>query len=274
MGAKCTAPARIVRLSGSACAISHNENRLGTMPIQAATSSNLSPGDPPSADADRLFDPKQPVMPTLDQLPPGTRSIVRQSQRQRRSVILAAIRQLLIEEGYKGVTVRRIAELSGHVVQTVYNLVGPRDHAIVEAIADYTLHIGRQMQPDPADPAAMVRMIEWQCRSVAQAPEFTRQVCLIYFTDGRHIFQRYRERQIRNVHSLLAKQKRAGVLRRDVNCRTLAQDLMLYSGSVFIEWADGAFAIEDLAPRIRGGYAQILAGTISPRFGGMAAMPL
>ncbi len=42
-------------------------------------------------------------------------------------MILAAIRRLLIDEGYDGITVRRIAEASGHAVQTICNLVGPRD---------------------------------------------------------------------------------------------------------------------------------------------------
>lgn len=232
----------------------------------SAGASNLP--DPAS-----LFDPKRPVLPLAGQPSQGTRSVARQSQRHRRATILAAIRRLLIEEGYRGVTVRRVAELSGHVVQTVYNLVGPRDHALVEAISDYTQHVGRLAPAEPTDPAAMIRMIEWQCRSVIHAPEFTRQVCLIHFTSGRHIFRDYRERQIRNLHSLLAKQKRVGVLRRDVNCRQLAQDLMLYSSMIFIEWADGAFPQDELVDQLTSGYARIMAGTISPRFGGLAVLP-
>jgi AcrR family transcriptional regulator len=221
------------------------------------------------------FDPKRPVAPSTGQgAARAAKSIVRQSQRQRRSLILAAIRRLLIEEGYKGVTVRRIAELSGYVVQTVYNLVGPRDLAIVEAIADYTLHVGRLAPVNPEDPAAMIKTIEWQVQSVRFAPEFTRQVCLIYFTEGRHIFYEYRARQVRNVQSILAKQKRIGVLRRDVDSRDLAQKLMIYSSAIFIEWADRPFPIEQLIPRLKSGYAHILAGAISPKFGGLAAMPL
>jgi AcrR family transcriptional regulator len=225
-------------------------------------------------DADTLFDPKRPVLAIPGQLSPPSKSMARQSQRYRRALILAAIRKLLIEEGYKGVTVRRIAELSGFVVQTVYNLVGPRDHAIVEAIADYTAHIGQIAPFSAEDPAAVVRIIEWQGQSVMQAPEFTRQVCLIYFTEGRHIFRDYREKQIRNVHSLLAKQKRIGVLRRDVNCRQLAEELMFFSGVVFVEWADNAFPVDEAMARIVSGYSRILASAVSPRFGGFATMPV
>lgn len=223
--------------------------------------------------ADALFDPKLPVISSARRDATARRSVTRHNQRQRRSLILAAIRQLLIEEGYKGVTVRRIAELSGFVVQTIYNLVGPRDQAIVEAIVDYTSHIALQAPVAFDDPAAVIRIIEWQAQSVMLAPEFTRQVCLIYFGEGRNIFYQYRERQVRNVQSLLARQKRAGVLRRDVDCRELAQELMYYSSIVFIEWADRSFPVDELVARIRSGYAHLLAGAISPRLGGLAAMP-
>jgi AcrR family transcriptional regulator len=220
-----------------------------------------------------VFDPRLPVMPTSTSPADGKKLVSRQNQRQRRSLILAAIRRLLIEEGYKGVTVRRIAETSGYVVQTIYNLVGPRDHAIVEAIADYTSHVARMAPFAPDDPAAVIKIIAWQGQSVALAPEFTRQVCLIYFSGDRHIFYRYRDRQVRSVHSLLAKQKRIGVLRRDVNCRDLAQDLMSFSSIIFIEWADRSFPMSELTARIRSGYTHILASAISPRLGGLAALP-
>jgi AcrR family transcriptional regulator len=220
------------------------------------------------------LDPRLPVMWMDEATGHGRKGVSRQKQRQRRSVILAAIRQLLMDEGYKGVTVRRIAEVSGYVVQTIYNLVGPRDHAIVEAIADYSAHVARMAPFRLEDPAAVIRIIAWQGQTVAQAPEFTRQVCMIYFTGDRDIFYRYRDRQVRSVQSILVKQKRIGVLRRDVDCRDLAQNLMHFSSMVFLEWADRQLAMTELTARIRSGYIHILAGAISPRLGGLAAMPL
>lgn len=218
-------------------------------------------------DLTRLLDPTRPVLPVAA----GSGS--RQNQTRRRAAILAAIRQLLVEEGYKGVTMRRIAELSGYVVQTVYNLVGPRDQAIVQAIVDYSAFVGSLMPIDCDDPAALVRNIDWQVQSVRTAPEFTRQVCLIYFTPDRRIFLQYRDQQARDIQSVLARQKRAGVLRRDADCRQLAQDLMLYSGAHYIEWADGRFPVEELLTRLKSGCANLLASAISPRFGGLARLP-
>lgn len=117
----------------------------GMMPAAAGDAEAM-----PAHDGAVVFDPRLPVMST-GEFGEGRKLVSRRNQRQRRSLILAAIRQLLIEEGYRGVTVRRIAEVSGHVVQTIYNLVGPRDHAIVEAIADYTAHVARMAPFAPDD---------------------------------------------------------------------------------------------------------------------------
>lgn len=220
------------------------------------------------------FDPGQPVDPAVRADAHPRASVARQRQRQRRAVILAAIRQLLIEGGLRNVTVRRIAEVSGHVVQTVYNLVGPRDLAVIEAISDYTQYIDGLAPLNLEDPAAIIKAIDLQGRSVLAAPDFTRRVCYIYYTDSRHIFRGYRDRQIRNIHAVLVRQKRLGVLRRDVECKALARNLMLLSSAIFLEWADGAFPDDELVPRLKSGYSHLLAGTVSPRFGGLSAMPL
>lgn len=211
-----------------------------------------------------IFDPTRPVVQGANSLPNKSKAKARDNQRERRSQILAAVRHLLIEEGYKGVQVRKIADLSGVVVQTIYNLVGPRDLAIVEAIADYTAHLGRLSPFSPEDPAAMIKTIEWQGQSVMIAPEFSRQVCLLYFSDARHIFQEYRRRQIRNTHMMLTKQKRIGVLKRDADCRVLAEEMMFFSSALFVEWADIAFPLEKLMSRIISGQTHILSSAVAP----------
>ncbi|RZI60431.1 MAG: TetR/AcrR family transcriptional regulator [Zymomonas sp.] len=223
---------------------------------------------------DQQFIPRPPGQPTLKPGGCSEHSTARTRQRQRRSIILASIRQLLIDSGHKGVTVRRVAEASGYVVQTVYNLVGPRDHAIVEAISDYTQYVGGLAPLDPEDPAAIIRSIERQGDSVLLSPEFTRQVCQIYFSESRHIFWNYRERQIRSIYSLLVRQKRCGILRKDVDCRSLARDIMHLSASIYIDWSEGTCSDDDLVPRLVSGYSFLLASALSSSFGGLSVMPL
>jgi hypothetical protein len=80
-------------------------------------------------------------------------------------MILAAIRCLLVDEGHEGITVRRIAEGSGHAVQTIYNLVGPRDRAITEAISEYSQYVRLTAMASTEDPYALVAMIDHELRS-------------------------------------------------------------------------------------------------------------
>ena len=98
-----------------------------------------------------------------------------------------------------------------------------------------------------------------------RVPEFARQVCLLYLSEGRHIFQEYRARQIKHIHLLLARQKRLGMLRRDANCRALAEEMLFLSSALFVEWADVAFPTEELIARIAAGQTHILASAIDPR---------
>lgn len=197
----------------------------------------------------------------------GTPPPSRQNQRLRRSMILATIRRLLTEEGYDGVTVRRIAENSGHAVQTIYNLVGPRDQAIIEAIGEYTRFVGRTAMPDPEDPNAVVEIIDRWLASVSAAPEFCRQVSLIFFTPSRHIFYAFRDRELKGMQGLLARQQKCGVLRADANIRDLAEQLVLLASALCVEWSDRPFPLEQLHRRLCSGYANLLAGAVGPAGG-------
>lgn len=213
-----------------------------------------------------VYEPGRPIKPYVPRQP-GQTATSRQNQRQRRSLILATIRALLEEEGYDGVTVRRIAERSGHAVQTIYNLVGPRDQAIVEAIGEYTRYVGRSAQPDPEDPDAVVEIIDRWVASVEAAPEFCRQVSLIFFTPSRHIFYSFRDRELKGMQGLLARQQKCGILRADANIRDLAEQLVLFASALCVEWSDRPFALEQLHRRLCSGYANLLAGALGPAGG-------
>lgn len=211
-----------------------------------------------------LYDPSSPIMLTR-------RGAVhsRRNQRLRRAHILATIRQLLTDGGYENVTMRRIADVSGHAVQTIYNLVGPRDHAIVEAIAEYTRFVGRTAKANPEDPNAIVEIIDCWLQSIAANPEFCRQVSLISLTESRRIFYAFRDRQLNGMHNLLLDQQRCGVLRPEVNTRDLAELLVLLSSALCIEWSDRPCSLEKLRRRLYSGFADLLAGAIAQGKGDM-----
>lgn len=220
----------------------------------------------PAAAEAACFDPCRPVPATA--VRKGEKRIAsRQNQRQRRSQILATIRRLLVEHGCAGVTMRRIAEQSGHAVQTIYNLAGPRDQAIIEAISEYTRYVGQTAAHDPADANAVVRIIDQWVESIAARPEFCRQVSLIFFTESRGIFYAIRDRQMKGLYGLLLRQQKSGVLRADANVRELAEQLAFCASALCIEWADRPFPPDELRRRLCANYANLLASAIAPGAG-------
>lgn len=210
-----------------------------------------------------IYDPAMPIM-LVRRGACASAAVSRQNQRLRRAHILATIRQLLVEGGFENVTMRKIADVSGHAVQTIYNLVGPRDHAIVEAIGEYTRFVGRTAEPDPEDPKAVVEIVERWLQSIAANPEFCRQVSLISFTESRQIFYTFRDRQLKGMHKLLLHQQKCGVLRPDVDTCELAELLVLLASALCTEWSDRPFSLEKLRRRLYSGFAELLAGAIMP----------
>ena len=220
----------------------------------------------PAERARPLYDPARPIPPALGvaaRLPTGSGL----AQRERRARILATIRDTLVAEGFDGVTMRGIAEASGVAVQTIYNLVGPRDQAIVEAICEYTRLVGYSSLPDPADPDAVQQLIERWSSSVEAAPEFCRQVCLISLTPSRAIFHAFRDRQQKALRGFLAMQKKAGVLRASANLVELAEQLILIASALCVEWADGRLTLDQLRRRLASGFASLMAGALAGRSG-------
>jgi AcrR family transcriptional regulator len=208
-----------------------------------------------------IYDPSTPIM-LARRGAAGAAAVSRRNQRLRRAHILATVRQLLTEGGYENVTMRKVADVSGHAVQTIYNLVGPRDHAIAEAIGEYTRFVGRTANVNPQDPNAVVEIIACWLQSIAANPEFCRQVSLISFTESRHIFYTFRDRQLKGMQNLLQHQQQCGVLRPDTDTRELGELLVLLSSALCVEWADGNCSLETLQRRLYSGYGRLLANAV------------
>jgi AcrR family transcriptional regulator len=189
---------------------------------------------------------------------------VRYSQRVRRSHILATVRRLLTEQGCDNVTVRGMAEASGYAVQTIYNLVGPRDQAISEAISEYSLFVGRTARPQADDPRALFAIIDRWMDAIEATPEFARQANLIFFTESRSIYYKFRDRQLRGMRSLLKRQQAVGIITPGTDTKELAEQLVLLSSALCLEWSDRPFPLEALHHRIASGCANLLASKLAP----------
>jgi AcrR family transcriptional regulator len=204
-----------------------------------------------------LFDPFAPILIQSRRAPPQTYDI-RRNQRIRRSQILAMIRRHLTERGFDGVTVRGVAEASGHAVQTFYNLVGSRNEAIIDAISEYTRFVGRAAAPKPDDPNAIIKIIRRWLQSISAQPDFCRQVSLIFFTDSRAIYYDFRDNQLKGMLNLLIQQQKFGVVKPEVNVRELSEQLVLLSSALCLEWSDRPFPLELLQHKLQSGFYNLL----------------
>ncbi|MCB2060367.1 MAG: TetR/AcrR family transcriptional regulator [Novosphingobium sp.] len=213
-----------------------------------------------------LYDPGRPITPAPSRAP-ATASVFRQNQRQRRAKILAATRSLLTERGLEGVTMRGIAENSGLAVQTIYNLVGPRDEAIVEAICEFWRDLGDSEVPDPDDPKAVIDVIDRWVESMAAAPDFCRQVCMIALSPSRGIFHKFRDRQSKAMRGFLASQQRRGIIRANVSTSDLAEQMVLLASALCLEWTDRRCSLDQVHRRLTTGFAYMLVGVLSPAIG-------
>jgi hypothetical protein len=162
---------------------------------------------------------------------------------------------------------RGIAQDSGYAVQTIYNLVGPREGAIVEAISEYTRHVGLMALPHPEDPHALLEVIDHWIKAVEAAPEFCRQVCLIYFTDSRGIFYHFRDQQLKALQLLLTRQRRRGLIRTNTDVGALAEQLIIHASALCVEWSDCPFPLEQLHRRLRSAFAGLLSSSVPPEHG-------
>lgn len=152
---------------------------------------------------------------------------------------------------------RAIARSSGFALQTIYNLVGPRDLAITDAISEYNLFLGRAAAKNEGAPS-LLQLIEIWMSAAETYPEFARQCNLIMFTPSRHIYYRFRDIQIRGMAKLLRHQQENGYLYFHAQPRQLAEQLVFFATAMWIDWADRPFPLAVLREKLVSGFAKLL----------------
>lgn len=212
-----------------------------------------------------LFDPFRPIAPGAGK-PEALVGGARRGQRARRSEILATIRKLLTENGCHELTVRGIADGSGYAIQTVYNLVGPRNQAIAEAINEYSIYVGRMASPALDNPFALPAITNMWVDVQAIRPEFTRQCNLIFFSPARMIYYRFRDRQLRGMNKLIRHQQKAAILKDDVDTGALSEHLVFFSTAMWLEWADRPFPLETLRKKLNQGFHSLLGDKLNSEY--------
>lgn len=213
-------------------------------------------GDSQPAPSKKLFDPYQPL-PLGAGKAQSIQGGARHNQRARRARILAATRRLLGERGCEEVTVREIARTAGYALQTVYNLVGPRDQVITDAISEYSLFVGRMTAKNDGGPS-LLEVVETWITAANACPEFARQCNLIIFTPSRNIYYHFRDIQIRGIAKLLRHQRACGRIMLRSSPRELAEQLVFFATALWIDWADRPFPLPVLHEKLESGLRKLL----------------
>jgi hypothetical protein len=203
---------------------------------------------------DEIFDPFKPLPLGAGRSSQGQPS-TRVKQRVRRAEIRAVTRRLLAERGVERVTVRAIARESGFALQTIYNLVGPRPQAITDAISEYSLYVGR-VASSKSVPSLSKVVNTWVVAAEA-CPDFARQCHLIYFTPSRKIYYKFRDIQIRGMTKFLRNQEESGNMFFHSTARSLAEQIVFYASSLWVDWADSDRPLELLRQNLISGLVKL-----------------
>jgi AcrR family transcriptional regulator len=202
-----------------------------------------------------LFDPYQAMQPGAWNQ--QTNGGVRLRQRARKSHILATTRQLLGQSGCEEVTVRAISRASGCALQTIYNLIGPRNRAIADAISEYSLFVGRMAARRYPD-LTLLNLVDMWVMAAEACPEFARECNLIIFTPSRQIYYHFRDTQLLGVAKMLRRQKANGGISYLTPTRQLAEQIVFFATALWIEWADRPFPLQDLRTKLINGMIKLM----------------
>ena len=207
------------------------------------------------------LDPFVPVLATASHDRPNSPG--RQNQVRRRAFILATVRRLLVQVGCDNITIRGIAEASGFAVQTIYNLIGPRDKVIADAISQYARFVGRRVHMGGEHPNVLLALVSAWAQGLDHSPDYCRSNNLIYFGSSRDIYYSFRDNQMRGLNRLLRHQRKCGIIRDEIDIEVLADQLGLFASAMCLEWADRPFPVDVFYYKLTMVYADLLANALS-----------
>ena len=191
---------------------------------------------------------------------PGTKLTPREiSRRSSLSKLIATARHLFVEIGYEAATVRKIAEVSGLGMGTVFHYISEkRDliYLIFNEQADERIERSfASLQPWQSFRAKILSIAEAHYQMLALEPELGRILLteIDHASGGKHYLRHVeiRERQQKAMEILVAEAQQAGELRIDVSAEIIARTFF------FVYSAAGRAWINSPDPTWRAGIKQL-----------------
>ena len=195
-------------------------------------------------------------------LPSPRMGLMAQQKEERRQRIREESRRLLIELGYEGLTVRKLATACGLSVPTLYNLVGSKATIIAEDAIETFRRVSERFdeaaEGDPIDRA-------FALYEVVRAEILSRDAyfrALLPHLDAvpelRPVRDAVGQLQTAQLVHVLSSGPRQ-VFQADFDLRLAASQLYDLANAAFTGWAVGRVPQAQLGPRLRHGAALVLA---------------
>ena len=192
--------------------------------------------------------------------------LLEQQTEERRQRILAAVRRMITDGGYEGVTIRELAKESRVSVPTLYKLFGGKQELLFAAVeSDFAnLVKANRSQVAAGGLERMFSLVEVQCENLCRTPRYSRSLLRVFFsaaepqaTDLSEAIARDLTKQLSDA---LASLSDGGELATWVEPRVLAQRLASQCHVTSLAWTTDHLSDEALLPTMMYGVCLMLLG--------------
>jgi AcrR family transcriptional regulator len=188
-----------------------------------------------SGSALMLPDPGQPVPPMIGVPQPDRSHGARRAAL--RSIVCAAARRIVKQDGVAALTLRRISLDTGVSSQTLYNNFGPRDHIILGALTEYDgamIEATRRVVPGIE---GILVLEEGYMSCILRECAYTQEAIRFIFAPDRDILGSILRHGPKPFLQWLVDLRATGHLRRDIDIDALGRHMAWIHVSALYEWA-------------------------------------
>ena len=181
---------------------------------------------------------------------------------ERRERILEAARRVIEQDGYEGLTMRRLAAESRVTAPTLYNLVGNKEEVLLAAVEEQTQAFVAAVEDSAPD---LVALVDAVVRRLVKRPRYYRALLEVLLGSGSaDAARRYVDRALdQQIRVALAELEGRGELADWVEPRALARQIHSHLDVSSLSWARGAFGAAAFRATARFGVAMLLLGVTS-----------
>lgn len=190
-------------------------------------------------------------------------SLLLEHKAERRARIGKIARQLVVERGYAGLTMRELAQKARVAVPTLYNLFGSKDAILVAELAESARKLAASLPPigESFFQRAMAGF-EAGTRAIEEQPEFYRQCMHMFLTspETAEMRRRVEDAHIAVMAANLSAAKAAGQLADWAQPAIVARHMFAQYISALIAWGLGEIDLPTFRLAALSGVCHLFAG--------------